>query len=487
MPVRVELILVDDGSVDATLRVAATIRNLIRDSGTECYIHTGAHRGKGAAIARGVAAARGSLVAFCDVDLSVSLYDFDLIIGAARNIQGLAIGSRAAPGSIVAKPESRVRELLGRTYNWIVRSTLLPGIDDTQCGAKAAPRKIWNEILCLSSEEGWAWDVEILLIAQNLGYSILEIPVTWSHDARSRVKLSRDGLDMLVAIIRIRDRHGSNTAQRNGSSCFPSDSVLRCDTPIDPMGIQPKTSIFNETQAATLVTKGKTHWWFENKARMLTVELNRMNARRHGLLIDVGAGSAEVTRLLAGGYQKVAVEPSPRLVTEALNRGLPAVRASGEALPFADNSAMVVCLLDVIEHLEDPVPTLREALRVLEDAGTLLISVPAHQWLWSRADEFLGHFRRYTLLSLRTHVEEAGLDIVNMYHVFSWLTPFVWLARCLPGRTAEARLGLQSNGYVTAKIARLLTTIELRMGGTVRLPFGTTIIASARPKPLPEN
>jgi len=164
---------------------------------------------------------------------------------------------------------------------------------------------------------------------------------------------------------------------------------------------------------------------------------------------------------------------------------LHALAGSGERLPLADGSASVVCLLDVIEHLEDQGATLREAWRVLEPGGHLVVTVPAHAWLWSEADELLGHVRRYTRPLLRAHLAEAGFTPVHLTHVFSWLLAPVWAARrvaALRGRAGRGQLGLDRSSAAVAGAAFLLTRAELGLAGRLSLPAGTSgLCVAAKP------
>jgi dolichyl-phosphate beta-glucosyltransferase len=96
-----------------------------------------------------------------------------------------------------------LRELLGRTYNSVVRALLTPGISDTQCGAKAAPASVWSEILGHCREDGFAGDVEMIATALALDLPVQEMGVTWAHDNRTRVHVLRDGMAMVAAVMRI--------------------------------------------------------------------------------------------------------------------------------------------------------------------------------------------------------------------------------------------------------------------------------------------
>lgn len=200
-----ELIFVDDGSTDETREL---IREFLRVREQPQLNHLERpHEGKGAAIHSGLERARNDQLAFCDLDLSTPLNELRRLIEVAAHEQALAIGSRGLAGALIAQHQSFVREALGRSYNRVVQFALVPGIFDTQCGAKAAPREVWERLLPRVREKGYAWDVEILYLARQLGVPVREIPIKWSHDRDSKVRVIRDGISMTLAIRRIRSRH----------------------------------------------------------------------------------------------------------------------------------------------------------------------------------------------------------------------------------------------------------------------------------------
>ena len=334
---------------------------------------------------------------------------------------------------------------------------MTPGVVDTQCGAKVASRAVWDRLLPHCREVGFAWDAELIAVAQALGIAVVEVPISWCHDERSKVNLGRDGLAMVAATPRIRRSARRARATR-------------------PVG---QTEVFDDANASRLAGSDRSHWWFRSKAALVATALRRTAPPRdeRGWLVDLGAGAGGVTALLGWPPDRVAVlEGNHALATRALRaHGLAALRTSVQQLPLADGTAEVVCLLDVIEHLQDPVAALREAARVLAPDGRLVVTVPAHQWLWSAADEQLGHLRRYNRRTLYADLAAAGLVPRLLTHVFSWLVPPVWLKRKVVSG-GSAQLGLDQSSFAIDRTAMALTLAERSVLGRVALPFGTSVL-----------
>jgi dolichyl-phosphate beta-glucosyltransferase len=456
-PAGSELLFVDDGSTDGT---GELVEKLVAESGdVRVRAITRPHRGKGAAVRAGIEGARGDVVGFCDVDLSTSLADLQTLVNVARDQDVLAIGSRDLPASRLIRPEGRVREFLGRSYNRAVQFALVPGILDTQCGAKAARAEVWERLLRESCEDGFAWDVEIIALARAFGITVQEIPVQWRHDPLTRVNVARDGIRMTAAIPRIRRR------VRAARLRVTPDRARR--------------EAFDGATAQDLSDSDATHWWFRSKASFVTTALRRYPAP-DGWLIDAGAGSAGVTSMLGwGSTRTLAVEGSADLAHHARTRyALRVARAAVASLPVADHSAAVVCLLDVIEHLDQPEVAIAEAARVLAPGGRLVVTVPAHAWLWSEMDEEIGHRRRYTRRLMRRTVEAQGLRVEYVSHVFSWLVAPVWLKRRAHA-SGKPEYGLDVTSSFVDRSALLLTRLERTSIGRVELPLGTSILCVA--------
>ena len=456
-----ELVFVDDGSSDGT--PALVERFIAEHRDHRLRLLRQPHRGKGAAVCAGLLSATTDVAAFCDVDLATPLPELARVIDAATRAPILAIGSRGAATSRITRRQSRGRELLGRTYNRVVQLSLAPGIVDTQCGAKAATTDLWHKIVPDCREQGFAWDVELVARARVIGIPVQEVGIEWQHRDGSRINLVRDGIRMLRAIPRIR-RHVRASARSRSLPAMMGGGT------------------FDDESAAWLAAADPTHWWFRSKATFVSLALRR-DAPTDGWLVDVGAGPGGVTAMLGWAPDRtLALEGNVHLVQAARQQQSVVSSASDAArLPLTDSSVSVVCLLDVIEHLDDTRPTLREATRVLRHDGRLIVNVPAHPGLWSAADEALGHARRYTLKTLRRELEAADLDVRWASHVFSWLMLPVWLRRrAISG--GEPQLGLDVGSPLIDRLSMVLTRLEWSIASRLPLPLGTSILAVAAPR-----
>jgi len=200
-----ELIVVNDGSTDAT----ATIT---RDVFSEAKITTRLledfpNRGKGAAVRSGLLAAQRPIGLFSDADLSTPLEETPkLIEPIADGKIDIAFGSRALDRSLIGQHQPWRREQAGRIFNLLVRlATGLP-FWDTQCGFKAFRADVCRPIFEAARIDGFAFDVELLYLAQRVGLRICEIPVRWNDAEGSKVRFLQDSLRMLREVIALRTR-----------------------------------------------------------------------------------------------------------------------------------------------------------------------------------------------------------------------------------------------------------------------------------------
>lgn len=177
-----EIVVVDDGSRDATAKLAeAAGARVLRNS---------CNRGKGYSVRRGMLEARGDWALFSDADLSAPVEDLETLWSAVERENAVcAVGSRALDPSLIGVHQSAFRERVGRLFNLLMRlETGLP-FRDTQCGFKLFQTSAAREIFGRQRLDGFGFDVEVLFIAKCLGYCTLEIPVRWNDVAGTKVSM----------------------------------------------------------------------------------------------------------------------------------------------------------------------------------------------------------------------------------------------------------------------------------------------------------
>jgi dolichyl-phosphate beta-glucosyltransferase len=196
-----ELILVDDGSVDGTRQVMDEAARRHAGVRIEVLPH---NRGKGRALATGVAAAKGDEVLVTDADLSTPIEELDKLQAALQGGAGIAIASRALRGSRVEISQPLYRVLMGKGFNLIVQAVLLPGIWDTQCGFKLFRADVAHRVFADLITDGFGYDPEVLYRARKQGVKIAEVPVVWRNSAPTKVSAVRSSFDMLKHVVRLR-------------------------------------------------------------------------------------------------------------------------------------------------------------------------------------------------------------------------------------------------------------------------------------------
>jgi dolichyl-phosphate beta-glucosyltransferase len=201
-----EVILVDDGSIDDT--VARANRVAAEEKLDLNLLSYGGNRGKGYAIRTGVLASTGDPVLVTDTDLSTPLSEWVKLAERLPRFP-VAIGSRAMEQALVGKRQPFYRQLMGRTFNRFVRLLTVHGIGDTQCGFKLFRGDLARELFAGARVDRFAYDVEILFIAQRRGIPIAEVPVVWINSPESKVQVVRDSSRMLWDLLRIRWMHRS--------------------------------------------------------------------------------------------------------------------------------------------------------------------------------------------------------------------------------------------------------------------------------------
>lgn len=180
-----------------------------------------------------------------------------------------------------------------------------------------------------------------------------------------------------------------------------------------------------------LVDLEDSYWWHVAK-RELVCKLLRKYSPPPGRLVEGGIGSGRnLMEFRDMGYDVAGFDLMPESVEHVRSRGIADVHVHdlGADWPVEDDSLRAVVLLDVLEHVEYPVEVLKHVHRALQEDGAVVITVPAYPWLFSRWDEQLGHFRRYTTREFRQHAASAGFRVQWLNHWNSFTLPAAMAVR----------------------------------------------------------
>ena len=225
-----ELIVVDDGSRDATARI---VQAFAEEHPCVRLVGNPGNRGKGYAIRNGVMHARGEYVLYTDADLVYPIEGMAPFLAALRAGADVAIGSRSHAGTLFALHPRHFsyiyqRYLVGRAYIAIVNRLLRLGVTDTQCGFKAFRGEVARDVFARLRLDDFAFDVEALYVARQRGYRVVELPVYFLYlGEQSSVELARDSVRMLRDLWRIRCNGRAGVYTRDVASPATADARPR--------------------------------------------------------------------------------------------------------------------------------------------------------------------------------------------------------------------------------------------------------------------
>ena len=197
---RWRIVIGDNGSTDSTPDVCRAIS----EEFAEVTYTRVEQRGRGRALKKAWLESDSGIVCYMDVDLSTDLAALPELLSALEGPDyEIAIGSRLARGAEV-KGRTSKREFISQAYNLLVRSMFFVAFRDAQCGFKAATRRAVRDIVPLVEDTSWFFDTELLILAEKNGYAVKEVPVVWTDDPDSRVKIVSTAWDDLKGLLRLR-------------------------------------------------------------------------------------------------------------------------------------------------------------------------------------------------------------------------------------------------------------------------------------------
>lgn len=201
-----EILVVDDGSSDET---AALVEQIGARNQPIRLIRLPRNSGKGAAVRAGMQAARGAFQLYADADGATPIQELEWLEAAIKDGADLAIGSRTlASRDNRYRVKARLhRTVLGNLFNRIVRRLGIEHIHDTQCGFKLFRQAVAQDLFSVARVNGYGFDLELLYVAQRRGYRIAEVPINWTDQPGSKVRVLRDGLAMVGEMLAVRRNH----------------------------------------------------------------------------------------------------------------------------------------------------------------------------------------------------------------------------------------------------------------------------------------
>lgn len=217
-PYRTEIVVVDDGSSDRTCDI---VLEWVKKSPAPVRLEKNpGNMGKGAAVRRGMLAGAGEYLLFTDADLSTPIESIADFLPHLKQGAPVVIGTRKTQAARITRQQPWLRRNMGKGFVVLANLMLGMGLSDFTCGFKCFSRAAAQEIFSRSLVIGWAFDAEILFLAQRLGYRIIEAPVTWAHSSGSRVRLRKDVLSSFLGLREIRrnSRKGAYNLPHQGGA-----------------------------------------------------------------------------------------------------------------------------------------------------------------------------------------------------------------------------------------------------------------------------
>ena len=223
------------------------------------------------------------------------------------------------------------------------------------------------------------------------------------------------------------------------------------------------------------------HWWFLGRRAILSKIIESLNLSQDSKILEVGCGTGGNLQMLAKYGEVSALEMDANARTIALNKtnNLYDIRLGycPNAMPFHDQQFDLICMFDVLEHIEQDTETLTALKKCLTKNGRLIITVPAYPWLWGAHDEFLHHKRRYTANQLRKKILVTGLEPIKITYFNTVLFPLAAIARLkdkLLG--SHSATGVRIPPTIVNKIFTILFGAERLLLKRFNFPFGVSLL-----------
>ena len=441
-----EIVVVDDGSSDATADVARSQAAAVPVR----VVRLARNRGKGAAVAAGVAIARHSLVAFTDADCPYDLeYLRPMLAALTANQTDVAIGARELPDSEINRGYGRLRRISGQSLSILTSVALDLPFRDSQCGLKAFRADVARTLFALRTVDGFGFDFEILTAALRIGFRVQRFPVRLTHNDDSRIAIVRDSLRMAHDLWRVRRqmRAGFYAAPAPGAEAHPCPLCAGDDAEarvarhgyrmvtcrscglwyLNPMPTEATLArLYDDGYFASSADRVTGYAAYADMADDARDTFRRRLAlvERHvggGRILDVGAGYGYLADAAARRFpERWMVERSARAAEHA-DGSTRVVVGTWEEAEVPERYFDVISMQDCLEHFRDPLSALAKTRAALRPGGALLAVTPnvggwlarLQGWHWV-SFKFPEHVVLYSESTLRRALETSGFRIETM-------------------------------------------------------------------------
>jgi len=244
----------------------------------------------------------------------------------------------------------------------------------------------------------------------------------------------------------------------------------------------PGRSPFPTSAFSRLAQAEAGHWWFRTRNNVLLWAL-RNKVKPFARLLEVGCGTGYVlegvsrawpdAELHGSEYFEEGLEHARKRIARARFRQMDATRL--DEVEQYD----IIGAFDVIEHIEEDETVLHNLARAIRPGGSLLLTVPQHQWLWSQIDEYACHVRRYSRAELLDKVRRTGLQVTYVSSFVSLLVPLMWLSRKREKKQHDPMSEFNIPQWLNLALERVMQVELLLMKAGIRFPIGGSLLMVA--------
>jgi len=241
---------------------------------------------------------------------------------------------------------------------------------------------------------------------------------------------------------------------------------------------------YNAKGLDILYSQEEKHFWFIARKKFILQKFKEFISSE-SRIIEIGAGTGNVSRFIQkSGFPNISVG-------EMHLRGLNYAKTYGVKdcyqfdlldTPF-DNEFDVVCMFDVLKHIEDDILALQNVNKMLKKNGKIILTVPAHMWLWSKADEMARHKVRYNKKDLIDKLENSGFKVLNARYFFISIVPLLLLRRLFKGNSSvedESQEDDMSINPLISKILLFISHVENKLNRFLPNLFGGSLLVVAK-------